>query len=68
MEHAIGGVKRRRIVRECFRCAKFVFDDPVMLIACGLHNFRISLLFGFLAGILTVVLSGLYPATTLCQQ
>jgi len=43
VEHAIGGVKRYRIVKERFRCRKFEFDDLVMLIACGLHNFRISL-------------------------
>ena len=43
VEHAIGGVKRCRIVKERFRCYKFGFDDLVMLIACGLHNFRISL-------------------------
>ena len=43
VEHAIGGAKRCRIVKERFRCYKFGFDDLVMLIACGLHNFRISL-------------------------
>jgi hypothetical protein len=43
IEHAIGGVKRCRIVKERFRCYKDGFDDRVMLIACGLHNFRISL-------------------------
>lgn len=43
IEHAIGGVKRCRIVKERFRCHKFGFDDLVMLIACGIHNFRISL-------------------------
>jgi len=43
IEHAIGGVKRCRIVKERFRCYKFGFDDLVMLIACGLHNFRMSL-------------------------
>jgi len=43
VEHAISGVKRCRIVKERFRCNKFGFDDLVMLIACGLHNFRISL-------------------------
>ena len=43
VEHAIGGVKKYRIVKERFRCRKFGFDDLVMLIACGLHNFRISL-------------------------
>ena len=43
VEHAIGGVKRCRIVKERFRCYKSGFDDLVMLIACGLHNLRISL-------------------------
>jgi len=43
VEHAIGGVKKCRIVKERFRCRKFGFDDLVILIACGLHNFRISL-------------------------
>jgi hypothetical protein len=43
VEHAIGGVKRYRIVKERFRCTKFGFEDTVMLIACGLHNFRISM-------------------------
>jgi hypothetical protein len=43
VEHAIGGVKKCRIVKERFRCTKFGFDDDVMLIACGLHNYRISL-------------------------
>jgi len=43
VEHAIGGAKRCRIVKERVRCYKFGFDDLIMLIACGLHNFRISL-------------------------
>ena len=43
VEHAIGGVKKCRIVKDRFRCYKFGFDDLVMSIACGLHNFRISL-------------------------
>jgi type I site-specific restriction endonuclease len=30
------------IGKERFRCYKFGFDDLVMLVACGLHNFRIS--------------------------
>ena len=41
VEHAIGGVKRYRIVKERFRCRKFGFEDMVILIAYGLHNFRI---------------------------
>jgi hypothetical protein len=43
VEHAIGGVKRCRIVKERLRCTKFGFDDRVMLIACGLHNLRMSM-------------------------
>ena len=43
VEHAICGVKKCRIVKERLRCRKFGFDDLVILIACGLHNFRISL-------------------------
>jgi len=43
VEHAIGGIKRCRIVKERFRCYKFGFDDLVITIACGLHNFKISL-------------------------
>jgi hypothetical protein len=43
IEHAIGGIKKCRIVKERFRCHKFGFDDLVMLIACGLHNFRITM-------------------------
>jgi len=43
VEHAIGGIKKCRIVKDRFRCRKFGFDDLVMLIACGLHNFRITM-------------------------
>jgi hypothetical protein len=42
VEHAIGGVKKCRIVKDRLRCRKFGFDDLVILLACGLHNFRIS--------------------------
>lgn len=42
VEHAICGIKKCRILKERFRCRKFGFDDLVMLIACGLHNFRIT--------------------------
>ncbi len=35
--------KPKDIVKERFRCRKFGFDDLVMLIACGLHNFRITI-------------------------
>jgi len=43
VEHAICGVKRLRIVKDRIRCYKFGFEDLVMWLACGLHNFRISL-------------------------
>lgn len=42
VEHAICGAKRCRIVKERLRCHKFQFDDLVMELACGLHNFRLS--------------------------
>jgi len=40
VEHVISGVKRCRIVKDKFRNTKNKFDDLVMEIACGLHNFR----------------------------
>ena len=40
VEHVIRGVKRCRIVKDIFRNTKYGFDDLVMEIACGLHNFR----------------------------
>lgn len=43
VEHAIGGVKICRIVKDRFRCHKFGFQDLVMELACGLQNLRISL-------------------------
>ena len=43
VEHAIGGAKRLRIVRDIFRNIKAGLDDLVMEIACGLHNFREAL-------------------------
>ena len=43
VEHAIGGAKRWRVVKEVYRCRKFGFNHKVMLIACGLHNFLNSL-------------------------
>ena len=42
IEHTTGGMKKYRNVKERFRCHKFGFEDMVILIACGLHNFRIS--------------------------
>ena len=43
VEHAIAGVKRCHIVQDVFRNTKDHFDDLVMEIACGLHNFRAML-------------------------
>ena len=42
VEHVICGVKRCRIVKDVFRNTKYRFDDLVMEVACGLHNFRTS--------------------------
>ena len=41
-EHAIGGVKRCRIVKDKIRYFDSAFRDKVFLIACGLHNFRVT--------------------------
>lgn len=40
VEHVIAGVKRCRIVKDIFRNTSTGFDDLVMELACGLHNFR----------------------------
>jgi hypothetical protein len=42
MEHAIGGVKRSRIVKDEIRNWKAGFRDQVMETCCGLHNFRLD--------------------------
>lgn len=42
VEHAIGGVKRYRIVKEQVRARKDNFRDRVMETCCGLHNFRLN--------------------------
>lgn len=42
VEHVIAGVKRCRIVKDIFRNTMEHFDDLVMEIACGLHNFRVT--------------------------
>jgi hypothetical protein len=36
----IAGIKRCRIVKDVFRNTSVDFEDMVMEIACGLHNFR----------------------------
>jgi hypothetical protein len=42
VEHAIGGVKRYRIVKDQVRNWKQDFRDQVMETCCGLHNFRLN--------------------------
>ena len=42
VEHAIGGVKRYRIVKDKIRNWKKGFRDQVMETCCGLHNFRLN--------------------------
>ena len=40
VEHVICGIKRLRIVKDIFRNWKEDYDDLVLELACGLHNFR----------------------------
>lgn len=40
VEHVISGIKRCRIVKDVFRNTLAGYDDQVMELACGLHNFR----------------------------
>jgi len=40
VEHVISGVKRCRIVKDVFRNTVPGYDDLVMEVACGLHNYR----------------------------
>lgn len=42
VEHAIGGVKRYRIVKDKLRNWKPGFRDAVIETCCGLHNFRLQ--------------------------
>jgi len=42
VEHAIGGVKRYRIVKDKIRNWKQGFRDQVMETCCALHNFRLK--------------------------
>lgn len=39
--HILAGIQRCRIVKDVFRNTKEKYDDLVMEIACGLHNFRV---------------------------
>ena len=40
IEHVIAGIKRCRIVKDVFRNTKQFYDDQVIELVCGLHNFR----------------------------
>ena len=40
VEHVLAGVKRCRIVKDVFRNTRVGIEDRVLVIACGLHNFR----------------------------
>jgi DDE superfamily endonuclease len=42
IEHAIGGVKRCRIVKDKIRLLKDGLRNTVMETCCGLHNFRLQ--------------------------
>ena len=42
IEHANSGVKRLRIIKDTIRFYSFEKRDKIMLIACGLHNLRVS--------------------------
>ena len=42
VEHAIGSVKRYRIVKDKLKNWKCGFRNLVMETCCGLHNFRLS--------------------------
>jgi hypothetical protein len=42
VEHAIGGVKRYRIVKDKVRNWRKGFKDKVLETCCGLHNFRLK--------------------------
>lgn len=43
VEHAIGGIKRLRIISDVFRNKKKGFDDQAMLISCGLWNYHLAM-------------------------
>jgi len=42
IEHVIAGVKICRILKDVLRSWRTTVRDRVMLIACGLHNFRLA--------------------------
>jgi DDE superfamily endonuclease len=42
IEHAIGGLKRYRVVKDKIRLLKDGIRDTIMETCCGLHNFRLQ--------------------------
>ncbi|BBA33814.1 uncharacterized protein sS8_1860 [Methylocaldum marinum] len=40
IEHIISRIKRCRVVKDVFRNTKEGYDDVVIELACGLHNYR----------------------------
>ena len=42
IEHAIGGVKRSRMVKDKIRLLQDGIRDTIMETCCGLHNFRLQ--------------------------
>jgi len=42
VEHALAGVKRSRVVKDVLRNTKEGFSDLAMVVACGLHNWRVQ--------------------------
>jgi DDE superfamily endonuclease len=42
IEHAVGGVKRDRMVKDNIRLLKDGMRDTIMETCCGLHNFRLQ--------------------------
>jgi hypothetical protein len=42
IEHAIGGVKRYRMVKDKIRLLRDGIRDTLMKTCCGLHNFRLQ--------------------------
>jgi hypothetical protein len=42
VEHAVSGIKRSRTVKDILRNTKAGSSDLVMVLACGLHNFRVN--------------------------
>ncbi len=42
IEHANSGIKRLRIIKDVIRIHDAWFRDTVMVVACALHNFRVT--------------------------